>query len=133
MASASRIAAKEGEYPIATLNCGRKIAGSRFPAAERRAAAAEKRKIPDLAMGREICVGLLCVKRVGAAVSAMGRRMSVSKASTRRVLRGPTCVRRLWIAGDIANPPTPVPERMKPSADPRCEVKYSGAVERMGK
>jgi hypothetical protein len=81
-----------------------------------------------------ICVGLLPTNLDGEAVTAIG--IPISNTKNVRVLNvhlGPTTESKPRMMGEKTSPPIPAPERMNPIADPRCVVKYSGAVLRMGK
>ena len=74
------------------------------------------------------------MNRDGEAVTAIGsdtRRFM--KQSTRNAHRGPIEASKARIIGEKIKPPIPAPERMKPIAEPRWAVKYSGAALRMGK
>lgn len=74
------------------------------------------------------------MKRDGEAVMAMGRETTrFSPARNRNVHRGPIAVSKNRTRGEKIKPPMPAPERMKPIAEPRCALKYSGAELRMGK
>ena len=67
-------------------------------------------------------------------MTAMGSEMTkFSKERRRRVQRGPMAVKRKRTNGEKMRPPIPAPESMKPIADPRCVVKYSGAEPSIGK
>ena len=93
-----------------------------------------KRNAGFVASLRSTCVGLLPTNLDGEAVIAIGKEMMrLSRERARRVHRGPMAVRRARIMGERTRPPIPAPERMKPIAEPRRVVKYSGAALRMGK
>lgn len=74
------------------------------------------------------------MKRDDDAVMAMGSDMTrFMSARARNVQRGPMEDRSARIIGENTKPPIPEPARMKPIAEPRCALKYSGAAFRMGK
>jgi len=132
--TASKVAPKEAEKPMATEYSARNVRGSPFPPACKNAAPTLNRNAGFMANLRLTCVDLRPMNRDGVAVMAIGREITTfKKARARRVHRGPMDVRRKRIRGENTKPPIPAPERMKPMADPRWVVKYSGALERMGK
>lgn len=121
-------------YPSCVLNSGKKVNGTKLPAACAMAARACNMKVPRLANLASTRVGRFVRLRDGGVDNATGMEMpKLTNPKIRSVQAAPNFASNARAAGAYASPPRPAAERMMPIAEPRCASKYSGATDTTGK